>query len=45
MDKIQRRIPLQQRNVKQPVVFAFNILLNLYIAFSTQHYQNIKRLN
>ena len=44
MDKIQRRIPLQQRNVKQPVVFVFNILLNHYIAFSTQHYQSVQRL-
>ena len=44
MDKIHRRIPLQHRNVRQPVVFAFNILLNHYLAFNTQHYHAVKNL-
>lgn len=44
MDKIQRRLPIQQRALKQPVVFAVNILLNHYLAMRTSHYNTLAHI-
>ena len=44
MDKIQRRLPIQQRTLRTPVVFAFNVLLNHYLALKTSHYNAIQKI-
>jgi len=44
MDKIQRKLPIQHRNLRQPVVFAFNVLLNHYLAFQSSHYLAIQNM-
>lgn len=44
MDKIHRKNPIKARQVKQPVVFAFNILVNHYLAYRTQPYQAVQRI-
>lgn len=44
MDKIHRQNAIKSRAVKQPVVFAFNILLNHYLAFRTQPYHLIEKI-
>jgi triacylglycerol esterase/lipase EstA (alpha/beta hydrolase family) len=41
MDKIHRSNPIKARQVRQPVVFTFNILLNHYLAFRTQQYNQV----
>jgi uncharacterized membrane protein YjjP (DUF1212 family) len=44
MDKIQRKSPIKQRQVKQPVVLAFNMLLNHYLAYKTQPYKVVQNI-
>lgn len=33
MDKIQKKLPIKNRQIKSPVVFTFNIVLNHYLAY------------
>ena len=44
MDRIRVESPIRNYRLKQPVVFAFNILLNHYLAFKTSHYNTVHRL-
>ena len=43
MDKIINRSPIRNYKVKQPVVFAFNILLNHHLAMKNSHYSVVER--
>lgn len=38
MDKIRHFNPIRARKVNQPVVFAFNILVNHFMAHKTRQY-------
>lgn len=44
MDKIHKRLPIQHRNLRSPVVFAFNVLTNHYLAFQGSQYRTIQYL-
>jgi hypothetical protein len=44
MDKIQRKLPIQNRNLRSPVVFAFNVLANHYLAYGTSQYKTVQRM-
>lgn len=44
MDKIQRILPIQSRNLKSPVVFAFNVLTNHYLAYGTNQYKALQKI-
>lgn len=41
MDKIHKKLPIRQRPVKQPVVFAFNIILSQYNAYRNAQYMAV----
>ncbi len=38
MDKLSKNLPIKRRPIKQPVVFAFNIILNQFLSYKTAHY-------
>ena len=44
MDKLYKRLPIQNRNLRSPVVFAFNILTTHFMAFNTAHYRVLQKL-
>jgi hypothetical protein len=44
MDKIHKRLPIQHRKMRAPVVFAFNILTTHFMAFQETHYRAIQHL-
>ena len=44
MDKIRHFNPIRARRVNQPVVFAFNILVNHFIAHKTRSYHMVEKM-
>ena len=44
MDKIHKLLPIQQRDLRSPVVLAFNVLTNHYLAFGTSHYKSLTKI-
>ena len=44
MDKIHKRLPIQHRSLRSPVIFAFNILTTHFMAFNTAHYAALQRI-
>jgi hypothetical protein len=44
MDKIRKVLPIQQRDLRSPVVLAFNVLTNHYLAYGTSHYKAVAKI-